>query len=170
MCRGILDVRLRNGSDVTGNSSDRSSSVRNSPYSSWSGTRALRCGGHLVLPPAMLPKSSRLLKPTTFTNDKWDIYFGPSDLVLVVPDIFHLHQLPRPSRQAAPSLGLLPLEEPDEASGIDASLAVEGFLRLNGIDAKSCRAMRRLPAEAQKKLIKMDLRRRRTEDWGEEGG
>lgn len=52
-------------------------------------------------------------------------------------------------------------EEPDEASGIDASLAVEGFLRLNGIDAKSCRAMRRLPAEAQKKLIKMDLRRRR---------
>jgi len=40
-------------------------------------------------------------------------------------------------------------------------LAVEGFLRLNGIDAKSCRAMRRLSPAAQQKLIGMDIRHRR---------
>ena len=38
---------------------------------------------------------------------------------------------------------------------------VEGFLRLNGIDGKSCRAMRRLPRSAQRTLIGMDLRQRR---------
>ena len=40
-------------------------------------------------------------------------------------------------------------------------LAVEGFLRLNGIDAKSCRAMRRLSPAAQERLIGMDIRHRR---------
>ena len=38
---------------------------------------------------------------------------------------------------------------------------VEGFLRLNGIDGKSCRAMRRLPRSARRMLIGMDLRQRR---------
>ena len=37
-------------------------------------------------------------------------------------------------------------------------LAVEGFLRLNGIDAKSCRAMRRLPPSVQQQIIGLDLR------------
>eukprot|EP00931_Biecheleriopsis_adriatica_P038167 TRINITY_DN21890_c0_g1_i1.p1 TRINITY_DN21890_c0_g1~~TRINITY_DN21890_c0_g1_i1.p1 ORF type:complete len:1002 (-),score=217.58 TRINITY_DN21890_c0_g1_i1:148-3153(-) len=63
-----------------------------------------------------------------------------------------LHGEPLPKRRRP---------EPEKDVDKNLELAVEGFLRLNGIDTKSCRAMRRLPAENQRTLIEMDLRNRR---------
>eukprot|EP00438_Fugacium_kawagutii_P005396 Skav219472 [mRNA] locus=scaffold2719:21811:25197:+ [translate_table: standard] len=70
---------------------------------------------------------------------------------------------PREAREETHSSKKRKLE--DEGTSLNQTehlpLAVEGFLRLNGIDAKSCRAMRRLSPAAQQKLIGMDIRHRR---------
>ncbi|CAJ1403742.1 unnamed protein product [Effrenium voratum] len=127
------------------------------------------------VPPHVAPHGTPLMPPHGLPHVPPHVLHSISPWPLPPPDFSHIQPGPPPPGEPpgpAPAPALAAPggaeakrrrveREPPESREQEPSLAVEGFLRLNGIDAKSCRAMRRLPPAAQEKLIGMDLRQRR---------